>query len=96
MMEFSLTVDNIKCGGCASHIEKKLLKLEGVESVKIDIEEGSVSGEAVDGSLESIKELLSSLGYPEMGSQEGLTALGSKAKSFVSCAVGSMNKEKTK
>lgn len=93
-MEFSLVVENIKCGGCASHITGKLLDLSGVESVDIEIEQGLISGKITDDVVENIKKTLAGLGYPEVGTQEGLEALGSKAKSFVSCAVGSINKDK--
>lgn len=92
-MKFLLVVENIKCGGCASHITKKLMSLSGVELVEVDVELGQISGQMKTDVLDVVKETLSRLGYPEIGTQAGLEALGSKAKSFVSCAVGSMNKE---
>jgi len=43
---------------------------------------------AVEGLRFQIFEQLSSAGYPEVGSVEGLIAAGAKEKSFVSCAIG--------
>lgn len=93
MMKFSLLVDNIKCGGCASHIKGKLSALDCVTLVEVDVENGLVSGEMIEDVRVLIKATLAKLGYPESGTQDGLEALGSKAKSYVSCAVGKMNKE---
>jgi len=40
-----------------------------------------------------VKETLKNMGYPESGSQKGLEAFGSKAKSYVSCAIGRMSQD---
>ena len=92
-MKFLIEVDNIKCSGCASQIVKKLSALAGVSAVKVDVEKGLVTGEKLDEDFAEIKAKLASMGYPETGSQHGLEAVGSKAKSFVSCAIGSMTKD---
>jgi copper chaperone len=92
IMKFSLVVDNIKCAGCASHITDKIMAMGNIISINVDIETGQVSGEMSEDILDKIKVTLTGLGYPKAGTQEGLEALGSKAKSFVSCAVGKMNK----
>ena len=92
-MNFSVIVENIKCGGCASQIETKLLRLDGVTQVEIDIENEEVKGEMSKDILETIQKTLATLGYPPVGTQQGLEALGSKAKSFVSCAIGTLNKD---
>lgn len=95
-MAISIQVENIKCGGCASGIRKKLLGLETVKTVEVDVESGTVvcatenSNKQIE---EQITQQLLSMGYPKMGSVEGLQAAGAKAKSFVSCAVGKMNQE---
>ncbi len=39
---YSLTVDGLACPFCAYGIEKQLTALEGVESIEIDIDEGTV------------------------------------------------------
>jgi len=86
-MTFEVSVENIKCGGCANSIVKGLQKLEGVASVTVDVEHGRVTIDA-DDSLIAATERLLKLGYPEQGSAAGLKAAKAKAKSFVSCAVG--------
>ena len=39
---YRLAVDGLACPFCAYGIEKKLISLEGVETVEIDLESGSV------------------------------------------------------
>lgn len=94
-MSHVIGVENIKCGGCANGIKKKLTSIDGVQSVDVDVEAGVVSFELRDEEslgviLEKLKNKLHSMGYPEVGSVEGLEAVGSKAKSYVSCAIGKM------
>jgi len=84
-------VENIKCGGCANSIQKGLLKLDGVEAVEVIVEQGQVNIEG-DVARDTIVQSLLSMGYPEKGSVEGLNSLKAKATSFVSCAVGRMDK----
>lgn len=92
-MTFLVTVDNIKCGGCANSIMQKIVALEGVNTVSVDVESGIVECHLAsdeDRIKQEILQKLTSMGYPEVGSLEGLNAAGAKAKSFVSCAVGRM------
>ncbi|KDN95717.1 heavy metal transporter [Hydrogenovibrio marinus] len=91
-MMYSLQVENIKCGGCANSITKKLLSLEGVADVQVDIENGEVRFEADnENQVEQVKAQLAGMGYPEAGTIQGMASVGAKAKSFISCAVGSMS-----
>lgn len=84
----TLEVLNIKCGGCANTITKKLS--EKFSGVVVDVEAGTVSAQ-VEGEEETqaFRALLKKLGYPPadeaIGGFEGGVA---KAKSFVSCAIG--------
>lgn len=87
-----IEVENIKCGGCASSIRKGLLALDGVRGVEVDIEAGAVEVEADTALRTDVAGKLAAMGYPETGSVQGLRSAGAKAKSFVSCAVGRMNK----
>ena len=89
-MQHVIEVENIKCGGCASTIKTRLGKIEGVESMEIDIEQGRVTVEAPDNTREQLVATLLANGYPEKGSVEGIKAARAKAKSFVSCAIGRM------
>lgn len=94
-MGLEIAVENIKCGGCANSIRKQLLGLEGVEQVDVDVAQGVVciavdSAASEEGLLEQVLLQLQKMGYPQVGSVEGLRATGAKAKSFVSCAVGKL------
>jgi len=98
-MNLLIAVENIKCSGCANNIKQTLQAVAGVEGVVVDVELGEVrvsySSSVESGVLESaIKSKLLSMGYPEVGSVEGLKAAGAKAKSFVSCAIGKMSETK--
>tara|TARA_Y100001935_G_C17300236_1_gene508773 strand:- start:1020 stop:1334 length:315 start_codon:yes stop_codon:yes gene_type:complete len=95
-MIHKISVENIKCGGCASTIEKKLKKNSYVKSVDIDIESGNVQFEiddmeANEKNIANLNTQLTSLGYPEVGSVDGLKSKTAKAKSFISCAIGKVN-----
>ncbi|PHS31382.1 MAG: heavy metal transporter [Methylophaga sp.] len=88
-MKISIEVENVRCGGCANTITKKLMSLEGVEGVDIATEDNIVTIEAQnDSNRDAYIEALLAMGYPEKGSVAGLAALKGKAKSIVSCAIG--------
>ena len=87
-MAYTVSVENIKCGGCASSIRTRLVESTLARSVEVDVEHGTVH---IDGDPERRSqaiETLAGMGYPESGSVEGIKAAAAKAKSFVSCAVG--------
>lgn len=90
-MSYEISVENIKCGGCANTISTKLNALTIVDSCDIDIEKGLVCITGDEAGRNQVTQLLLKLGYPESGTAEGLKAAKAKAKSFVSCAVGKMN-----
>ena len=89
-MALEIAVENIKCGGCANTIRTRMLAEDGVSSVEVDIEAGVVRIDGSGTDREALARKLAQLGYPEVGSVEGLKAAAAKAKSFVSCAVGRM------
>jgi len=93
-MQYQVKADNIKCGGCANRIVSQLSELAGVESVTVDHEQGIVSWSASEDLVGAVCEKLAALGYPESGSIEGIAAVGAKAKSFVSCAIGKASDKK--
>ena len=93
-MNYESSVENIKCGGCAGTIVKKIGAIDGVENTDVDIEAGIVKISGIDGLHESLLASLLKMGYPEKGSTEGLAAAKARAKSFVSCAVGKFNTNK--
>jgi len=87
-MEFTIEVENIKCGGCMNSIKNALLKIENIEEVQIDLETQTISVSGTndfDNTLVTNK--LTDLGYPEKGNNSFL----SKSKSYVNCAVGKIN-----
>lgn len=87
-MSFVIDVENIKCGGCANSIRKGLTEDERITGVEVDIEGGRITLEGDETARDEIAMKLAHMGYPEVGSVEGMRAAAAKAKSFVSCAVG--------
>lgn len=89
-MKLNFKVQNLKCGGCANSITKKLTTIPEVHHVEVNSETSSVQVDTTDINIEStLKETLLNLGYPVEGDKN---AFSSKAKSFVSCATGRMSK----
>ncbi len=86
-------VENIKCGGCASSITKKLNETFDTQSAEVNVEQGMVSLEADESKRDEVVETLLGLGYPETDSVHGFDSAKAKAKSFVSCAIGRMDKD---
>lgn len=84
-------IENLKCGGCASTIKKGLLSIGGIQTVVVNVETSEVEINASDKAVvESALRKLSNMGYPQVGDPNSMFK---KAKSYVSCAVGKMNKE---
>ncbi len=88
----NIMVENIKCGGCVSTITKKLNAKFNTNSVKINIEQGVVNIDIEDSKRNEITKALLNLGYPETNSIHGFSSAKAKAKSFISCAIGKMDK----
>ncbi len=89
-MKISLSIQNLKCGGCAKTITDKLLDINDVSNVQVDTNLNTVSlNYSQESTLENIKNVLSNIGYPIFGEEN---TLGKKVKSYVSCAVGKMSK----
>jgi copper chaperone len=84
-----IIIANLKCEGCQTTIKKALLKIEGVNSVKIDQEKDTVNV-IYDDNLdkEKITNKLHSLGYPEATEENGLLL---QLKSYASCMLGKIN-----
>jgi copper chaperone len=88
-MEASILIQNLKCGGCAKTITKNVSEISGVSEVFVDVESSCVEFiYDTPNTLELVKNSLKKLGYPEDGEAN---SLGSKAKSYVSCAIGKMS-----
>ena len=87
-MNATLSIENLKCGGCAATIKKGLLSLDHVYNVEVSVDTSEVTYESSTDVSEIAKEKLSKMGYPMVGDKN---TLGHKAKSFVSCAIGRMD-----
>jgi len=91
-MKQTFEVINVKCGGCAGTLTSKLKDEFGEVEVDLSVEPRKITLDIEDDQIESLAASLKSLGYPlvteEMGFVDSTTT---KAKSFVSCAVGKMN-----
>jgi len=93
-MQYEINVVNMKCSGCVQQITRRIKAIGGLKNIDIDLSKGSVSFQADDPLLsERVRTELLEMGYPELGSIEGVSAIKAKAKSFVSCAIGKMTKE---
>jgi copper chaperone CopZ len=85
-----ISIQNLKCHGCANTIQTQLSKIDGVTSVEVNNDTDEVSVDYIkEEQLEEVLKSLAKMGYPPAGEDNSLS---SKAKSFVSCAVGRMNK----
>ena len=88
-MKTTLEIQNLKCGGCANTITNKLSDLDNINDVIVNNENNTVSFNYInDTHLANVKTTLAKLGYPVIGDKNALTT---KAKSFVSCALGRLN-----
>lgn len=90
-MAFSVQVENIKCGGCANTIRKRLTEIDGVSGAEVVVEQGLVQVEANEALRPTVVAALAKSGYPESGTVQGVASLKAKATSFVSCAIGRMD-----
>jgi copper chaperone CopZ len=81
-----IAIQNLKCHGCAVTIKSGLEEIDGLHDIEIDVDNNEVLYEA-DSKASSIvlKNKLIQLGYPPAGEKN---SLGTKAKSYVSCAIG--------
>jgi copper chaperone CopZ len=86
-----ITVDNIKCGGCAGSITKKLTATFDTDKINVNVEKGIININLDDSKKDELSKVLLDLGYPETDSVHGFDSAKAKAKSFVSCAIGKMD-----
>ncbi|MBE15724.1 MAG: heavy metal transporter [Cytophagaceae bacterium] len=88
-MRTSIVIQNLKCGGCAKTITKRLAEIDGITEIEVCVETATVSFTVnTEQATTSAKEKLKELGYPSIEDPNGVYA---KAKSFVSCATGRLS-----
>lgn len=85
-MEMTITVQNLRCGGCVNTITTKISEMENIQDVKVDRETSTVSFQYTESEdALKVKNKLKKLGYPEIDDKNSLMT---KASSMVSCASG--------
>ena len=85
-------VENVKCGGCASTLKTKLLEPFGEVEVNLETMPREITLEVEENNIQALRNALRGLGYPMSDEKLNLFETGStKAKSFVSCAVGKID-----
>ncbi len=89
-MRTTLNIQNLKCGGCENQVSTQISKIEGISDVVVSNEQDTVSFDYNRLSrVEEVINQLAKMGYPLVGDKN---TLGQKAKSYVSCMAGRMQK----
>lgn len=88
-------VQNVKCKGCAHTLKTKLKKYFGEVDVDLTVMPRKISLNIDNSKIEELTTRLRSLGYPLITDKlSTLKNIETKAKSFVSCAVGKISEGK--
>jgi len=92
-MKQIFVVNNVKCSGCASTLKKALLEEFGEVEVNLDVEPREITLDIDEKRFEALKLKLRSLGYPLADDKlSTFQTIGTTAKSYISCAIGKMDK----
>ncbi|ALG68147.1 heavy-metal-associated domain-containing protein [Beggiatoa leptomitoformis] len=83
-MEQIISASNIKCSGCAKTIQEGLAPLTGVQTVTVDVAEGTVTVTGDTLQRTALTQKLAELGYPEKNASSGLINIMQKAKELFS------------
>lgn len=95
-MQKTLEVENVKCGGCAATLKKKLAPLFGEVEVDLEVHPRRITLEMEEEQMDALRTALREIGYPLSSDELGFVQTAStKVKSFVSCATGRMDKGDT-
>lgn len=93
-MKQTFKVQNIKCNGCANTVRLKLKDEFGDVDVNLEVMPREITLDIDDSQVDSLKTKMKRLGYPFADEKlGGFETIETKAKSFISCAVGKMSKE---
>jgi len=91
-MQQTFEVQNVKCGGCAGTLKKALAEAFGEVTVDLTVTPRTITLDLEPDAADSLKLQLRKLGYPLVGDElSTFQTIETKAKSFVSCAIGKMN-----
>lgn len=92
-MQKTFEVMNVKCSGCAATLKGKLFEKFGEVEVHLNKEPREITLNIEEEEIEELSKELKRLGYPLSSDSMGFVESTSvKAKSYVSCAIGKMNK----
>ncbi len=86
----TIVIDNLKCHGCANTIRRELAWIGEVIKVDADVDNSIIKVDYTGKNNMRVVFVnkLRKLGYPE----EGTGKLNQKVKSYVSCAIGRIQK----
>lgn len=88
-MKQTFHIQNLKCSGCETTIRNRLMKIPGIDSLSIHLDESAISLSYVNEDvLRTVLDTLAQIGYPLAGETNNLA---SKATSYISCAIGKLN-----
>ncbi len=91
-MQKTFQVMNVKCSGCATTLKEKLFKEFGEVEVDLNKEPREITLNVNEEQMDELAKELKKLGYPLSSDKMGFVeSTSTKAKSFVSCAIGKMN-----
>ena len=83
---------NVKCGGCASTLKKKLFEAFGEVEVNLEKQPRQITLEISEEQIDELRIALKKIGYPMISEEMGFMEASSiKAKSFISCAIGKID-----
>lgn len=87
-MQTTLSVQNLKCDGCAKTISEKIAQITDVSAVAVDVAQSLVHLTfEKEETIACVEKSLAAMGYPLVGDKNSVLT---KAKSFVSCATGKL------
>lgn len=83
---------NVKCGGCANTLKKALEPDYGNIEVNLETMPRQITLDINEDQIKNLRAKLISIGYPMSDEELGnFETLQTKAKSFVSCAIGKIS-----
>ncbi|NEV94994.1 heavy-metal-associated domain-containing protein [Psychroflexus sp. YR1-1] len=89
-MRTTVHIQNLKCGGCENTIINRLSEVKNISEAEVNQDDETVSFDYhTKHDFESVKHVLSGIGYPIVGADNELKT---KAQSYISCAIGRIKK----
>jgi copper chaperone CopZ len=93
-MKQTFQVQNVKCGGCANTLRKALEDDFGEVRVELRTTPREITLEIEEEKIPLLRQKLISVGYPLVDEElDTIDTISTKAKSFVSCAIGKMDQK---